>query len=435
MKILFKIFTLLFLPLMLWADGYSTETHRFAPGSTITAETDQYGADTDSFGRFRISTPFILFNSHQCQFQESNYWNVSTTGSGASDSWDSNFVSNTLTSGTAANGSAIYQTRTYWPYFSGMSQQCVFSGNFMGSQSGVIKRYGIFDDNNGCFFMLSGTALSVVVRSNTSGSVVDTIVPQSSWNLDHLDGTGQSTYSLDTTKSQIFTVDFQWLGVGKVRFGVQTPLGIAYCHVVYNNNVRTGVYMKNPNLPIRAQITNNNTSQGSAPAMSQICAYVGSEGAAGNFPTDGAAVTNPIAPSTGVWLPLIAVRVNPTYTRGVAIRPSYSWAGTLGNSIGLEGLFFNAQISGGSWITIPGSIAEYNNSATAMTITNTACVTVHTDGIMSGNKTTSFGPVDPFLWGSYSDVNQTVSDVWVVGFYSYSGSQNYVGGMDWQEIR
>jgi hypothetical protein len=47
-----------------------------------------------------------------------------------------------------------------------------------------------------------------------------------------MDGTGRSGITLDVTKTQIFIVDLEWLGVGRVRLGFVIDGKIYYCHEI-----------------------------------------------------------------------------------------------------------------------------------------------------------------------------------------------------------
>jgi len=69
-----------------------------------------------------------------------------------------------------------------------------------------VRRWGYYDDNNGGFFELNETSLSFVLRSNITGMVIDTPIPQAYWN-DPLDGNGSSGITIDITKLTKYWVD------------------------------------------------------------------------------------------------------------------------------------------------------------------------------------------------------------------------------------
>ena len=81
---------------------------------------------------------------------------------------------------------------------------------------------------------------------------VDTRIPSSAFNIDRLDGTGPSGYTIDLSKMQMFYIDYSWYGAGFIRFGVRGPDGnVIYCHKIINNNVNYLAYMRSGNLPGR----------------------------------------------------------------------------------------------------------------------------------------------------------------------------------------
>jgi len=93
-----------------------------------------------------------------------------------------------------------------------------------------------------------GTSSTSAVVSKT----VDTRIYSSAFNIDRLDGTGPSGYTIDLTKMQMFYIDYSWYGAGFIRFGVRGPDGnVVYCHKIINNNVNYLAYMRSGNLPGR----------------------------------------------------------------------------------------------------------------------------------------------------------------------------------------
>jgi hypothetical protein len=81
---------------------------------------------------------------------------------------------------------------------------------------------------------------------------VDLRIPQSQWNMDKMDGTGQSGTLLDIHRMQMFYMDYSWYGAGFIRWGFRGANGnVQYCHKIVNNNVNYEAYMRSGNLPAR----------------------------------------------------------------------------------------------------------------------------------------------------------------------------------------
>lgn len=230
----------------------------------------------DAFGKWRISSPTTLFDSKQIVDSGSFYFDIKTTG-GATVTWNSGSAQSTMVVTSTSGSRAIKQTKRIFVYQPGKSQQIICTGKFDGRVDGIKKSMGSFDDDNGYFFQTSGSSFGIVLRKTINGVRTDTFVSQSNWNLDKMNGLGPSGNILDVSKAQIYTMDYEWLGVGRIRYGVVQKGILIYVHEINNYNSLETVYLRNPNLPIRYEIsTHKNTTTGSL--MTQICSTVISEG-------------------------------------------------------------------------------------------------------------------------------------------------------------
>ena len=82
-------------------------------------------------------------------------------------------------------------------------------------------------------------------------------IPQSQWNIDTVDGSGPSGYTLDIAKMQMTFIDYSWYGAGTIRFGLRgTDGSIMWCHKMVQNNINTAAYMRSGNLPARYETIN-----------------------------------------------------------------------------------------------------------------------------------------------------------------------------------
>lgn len=230
-------------------------------------EVSPYTSARDAFGRSRVSQPYTNFDTKFLYDKLPLLWDESVTG-GTSTHDATNACVNLVV--TTSGHSVIRQTKARFNYKSGKSQLYLFTGVIGTPTTNVIRRVGCFDADNGLFFELNDSTLYVVVRK----SGVDTKVAQSAWNVEKLNGTDWHGITLDMTKAQIFVIDFQWLGVGDVRFGVFVDGECHYCHMSHTANTNDSVYMSTPNLPIRYEIT----STGGSATLKQICSSCISEG-------------------------------------------------------------------------------------------------------------------------------------------------------------
>lgn len=160
------------------------------------------------------------------------------------------------------------------------SQAILMTGVIGETVPNVEKRLGYFNtsltspysaERDGIYFENDGVNYNWCISKN--GTVNK--VPQSAWNIDPMDGTGQSNITLDFTKSQIFNVDFEWLGVGRVRTGFVVDGKIFYTHFFRHSNSIDSVYMRQPNHSCRYEMY---STGGADNSMRHICVSVISEG-------------------------------------------------------------------------------------------------------------------------------------------------------------
>jgi len=234
----------------------------------------------DAFNRLRVSEPFNLFGFSHTLTSGDTYFETVNIGS-ASSSFIPNEAAFNL-SATASGGRSIREQHGYNFYQPGKSQLVFLTGVFGSGVANTIKNMGYYNDKDGLYFGYSGTTFGVGLRTSTSGSVVETFVPQSDWNIDTLD-TGNtlnpSGIHLDNTKANIYVLNFQWLGVGRVIYGVDLGGVLVPVHQIANANTKTEVYMRTGNLPVRYEVS----STGGSTSMKQICASVISEGGQEDF--------------------------------------------------------------------------------------------------------------------------------------------------------
>ena len=274
----------------------------------------------DAFERQRVSEPFTLFDSQLEYNDQPLLWETAFTGSAtAPHSINNSAVNMSVT--TASGDKVIRQTRAYIRYQPGKSQTVLLTGAFGQGHANCRKRLGLFDDENGIFFEEINGVMSIVRRSFTTGSAVDTAVAQGSWNLDIMDGNGASGITLDVADAQLFVIDLAWLGVGRVRVGLIMAGQIHYVHEFLHANQLPGVYMSTANLPVRYEIENTGTIT-TPLILRQICSSVISEG---GFDRAGF----PFVASSGIT-PIV---VGTTLTPIISIRPKLLFNGSVNRAL------------------------------------------------------------------------------------------------------
>src|SRR3990167_4983955 len=156
--------------------------------------------------------------------------------------------------GAATGNTLIRQTKKYFRYTPNKTQKLVVSIIFGTTKTGVLKRIGLFDSANGFFWEHRENGMYIVRRSSVTGSMVDTSVHSSSWNIDKLDGKGPSLIVVDWTKIQLLYIEYMWQGSGCIVFSIQHGKKIHPVHVIQAGNELSEPHMGRPDLPIRYTI-------------------------------------------------------------------------------------------------------------------------------------------------------------------------------------
>ncbi|EJO5347269.1 hypothetical protein NRP93_001346 [Clostridium botulinum] len=164
-----------------------------------------------------------------------------------------------LSTTTANNGSSKIATRKVLRYSPGLGALARFTAIFTTGASNSEQIIGLGDDTDGFYFGYNGTDFSVLRIQNGTPNWTS----QTNWNVDKMDGSGPSGMSLDPTKGNVYTIQYQWLGFGVISFYItSTTTGqpILVHKIQYPNTaIVPSVY--NPSFPLTAKVINNgNTS-------------------------------------------------------------------------------------------------------------------------------------------------------------------------------
>lgn len=235
----------------------------------------------DAFGKLRSSSETVL-GEHIMQYNTHPHMFTDVTNGTASITHEPLHSGVLLSTGVDAGDKAERVSNRYHRYQAGTSQlleitcACGDTG-----KTGVVRTWGYGDDDDGVFFRLNETQLEVVIRSSITGSMVERTIPQSEWNGDTLDGQGAplniSGHSLDVSKDNIYWIDFQWLGAGRVRYGVFIDGVRIVCHEEFNSNRYSRPYMRTGSLPIYYDQENIGAA-GSGSEFRIWCSVVKTEG-------------------------------------------------------------------------------------------------------------------------------------------------------------
>jgi hypothetical protein len=348
-----------FFEVMMMADQYGN----------LVGPANPTGVAVDAFGRSRVSTPLTLFDSSH-RYKDNNLWSTGTTGT-ASATHDANSGVINMTVDGLANTEVVRETTKVFAYQPGKSLLILNTMTFNAAKAGLRQRVGYFGAQNGIYLELDGTTVNLVKRSYVSGGLQETRVAQADWNLDTLLGTGYSKITLDLSKSQIFWMDVEWLGVGSVRCGFVINGQMVHVHTFHHANIITGTYITTACLPLRYEIKNTSAT-GSSSTMKQVCSSVISEGGyemRGLQQSAGNAIGSPRDLSTvNTYYPVITMRLKSTHLDAIVIPTALSLLGFTNNANYLWKLIEGGTTANGSWTNVSSdSAVEYNIGATTIT--------------------------------------------------------------------
>ena len=326
--------------------------------------TVNFGASTiDAFGRLRVSNPLTLFDT-QNRYIDGGYFSTDTTGSG-SVTYNPNGSNFTL-SVTTQGDEVIRQSKRVQLYQPGKSLLVMNTFAFNTSTANIEQKVGYFTSLNGVYLEDVGGTISIVKRSNVTGSVVNTTVNQANWNGDKMDGTGASGITIDLSKTQILWMDYEWLGVGSVRVGFIIN-GVFYlAHTFHHANVLSDVYMTTASLNCRYEL--KSTGVGTSASMLQVCSTVISEG--GYAPTPpmyhiGNGTIEKRLSSANTLYPLASIRLDPNTPDAVVVPAQIDFL-SVDVRYGEVKLVEGATLTGASFDNSVSSVVETDTSATAM---------------------------------------------------------------------
>lgn len=381
----------------------------------------------DAFGRLRISQPFTVFDS-QHRYQENDKWSTLTGVSGTT-TYQANESAVDLNV-TTRSGDYIYrETKRVFPYQPGKSFLNMTSFVFASGKTNLRQRVGLFGAQNGIFFEASGNTNYLVLRSYVSGSVNETRVAQSGWNVDHFDGTGPSERSLDPTKANIFWMDIEWLGVGDVRTGFVVDGHLKIAHIFHNDNANPTSYMTTAVLPLRQEIENLGTTASTSTAK-QICATVASEGGYEGFSRRyniSLGTTEKNLAATGVAYPVMSLRL-PSGRLDSVIIPSNLNAIVTSNQNVQYRVLLNPTLSGASWTTHYNGNVQYDTTATGL-----SGGTDIIGGYIQNNGTLDITSINSFNF-QLGRTQAGVSDIFTVAMVGTSPNTKVLADLSWFEV-
>jgi hypothetical protein len=313
----------------------------------------------DAFGRLRVSETRSLLELKYDQDKLPNQVDELVNGS-ASSTLDSTNAC-VIMSVSNTGGYVIRQSKERAIYQPGKSQLCDFSFSDFQLDSNVIKRVGYFSSTtaatydsqfDGFFLESNGVNNKISFQLWKTGTLILSAA------TDTWDSSEINPSTIDWSKTHLMAVDFQWLGVGRVRFGMNLS-GNTY---VFKTNSGTNnlddVYMSSPDQPIRYEIR----SSGGTGSFHQICSAISDEGTRNTLKRTGSVsqIDTVTLSSSGTKYPFIGLRASPIYDQ-VTIQLTNCQVLNTSNDNFLVTVEINPTISSGMTYS-SGNTAEWQYS-------------------------------------------------------------------------
>jgi hypothetical protein len=371
----------------------------------------------DVFHQLLVDTPTTTFANHHAFTATDDFMGYVSSGTGSVFVDISNTIIQLSVSGNG--GRAIEQSLEYQLYQPGkghvvnLTLSPQYSGTFDNS---VAIRAGIYDDyrdkntpagitgpppylyqssinggtgqetnqpSMGHFFELSGNEWFVVERYNSPDNITNvTRVGQSNWNVDPMNGSGPSGFTLTASNPTLLLfIERQWLGIGVVRMGLYYNATPYYCHIFQARTIRRP-YTHLNKLPIRFEIEKVAGGSTNTATMAAICS---SGQIGGNYIPLGAIFSIPanlLSASVRVGInelrPILLIRLQQQYCRATFKLIDTEF---YGSAAGFYSLLRNPVVSGSiTWVKHPdpSSLIEYayfpSGSTSTRTVTGGLCI-------------------------------------------------------------
>jgi len=356
----------------------------------------------DSFERARVSLPTVVFEHSFGAILPATVttiWETGTTGTASTDALTTNLYGFNIGMPINTVSGRWYQSVNHIRYQPGVSTILRFSFAFGAGAlltANQRDRLGMFTDTtaamtgtvgDGIFLENDAGAVHVVRRYMTQGAAGgEERVAQASWNLNRMQGGGdvadpsRNIITLDWTKAQHLVIEYQWLGVGTIRFGFETGSnGTVWVHEMHNVNSGLEAWSRTGSLPVRFESYNYGVAATHSTTFINVCViqegnpsdirgwryYAANSGAAGKvggtaigvYPVMGLrpAGTNDLTKRTRVAPVSITINVVVAGTVGVTpIRVALLMMGTPNTAATYA-------------VTVAGSCVVVDNAATATT--------------------------------------------------------------------
>ncbi|WP_338706135.1 hypothetical protein [Paenibacillus amylolyticus] len=331
-----------------------------------------------------------------------------------------------LTTTISGSDIAILQSSERGRYESGLAGEIGIGVRLPAPPTGAqVVRWGAFDDQNGLFFGQS-VVNGIFVAIRRAG--VDTIIPQASWNVDKLDGTGPSGATLSLSTGNIFQIVFTWYGYGVIEFRVVIPDPSTLAQeviIVHRFSPNGQTSLADPNLPLRAEIFNNGTE-------SELNLFVGGRqySILGKYnPVFRVTSERRTVTATGSLTPILSFQRKTSFPPGSGRANSVSVKLESIDLITTDDIYYQIILGGtinGGFVNFPTATTNIPTSETALLINNTLTTIADGQVLLQGLVAGVAGSVRISASASLLDFQLPDSEIVTLAVANLSGGTNPV---------
>lgn len=367
----------------------------------------------DGFGRLRISqNTSVLDIKHT---YDKNPLLISEATGGTATSIYNKENARVRMSTSTNNDFVVRQSKTCPIYQPGKSQLFEASFNNLAIETNIIKRVGGFTSTTGTpynttfdgFFLESnGITNEISFQIWKSGTTIYSAAT-TVWDSSEIE-----VSTIDLTKSQLIFIDYQWLGVGRMRFGMVFDGKVYYLTDHTSTNTENTVYMSSANQPIRYEIRQNGVGSG---YFDMICSSYSSEGPLVNGLYKITSIihdTSTTLSTSGVKYPFIGFRLRESYRAANTDMINFNILNTSNdNYVGT--VEFNPTLSSTpTWTVLENTPFEYSLQNGTPTVTVSGYILASIIG-QAGTTAVSVLDVSENILQVGENVNGTRDEIWV----------------------
>jgi hypothetical protein len=227
------------------------------------------------FGDSLVAQRFPLFSANFAYPANTKTVVSQVVGSGTVD-YDLNMLR--VSTGITTESSACIRTKRQLRYTAGRDAEAMATAVFSPGVEGTYQRFGLIDEEDGLWIGIEGTSFACGRRKDTGSIIEEEIILQNDFNGDKLDGTGYSGFTIDTTKMNIFRINYGYLGTAEIKYQIQISVNgvtqFVTFHTIDRRNEYSETHLRLPYLPLCMRVNNGETTENMSMKVGSLYAGV-----------------------------------------------------------------------------------------------------------------------------------------------------------------